>query len=189
MSKIPHTGTTRFFPLVALAGALTLTACGGGDSAPAETTATPSAATPSATEAAPSAAEAVPTFDGPPAEISITPVGETMEYEQKEFTVKPGQTVRLTFQNTATSAAMSHNVVVLQMNASVNEVGQAAMSAADSDYIPASEQDQIIAYTPLAAPGETVTVEFTAPAEGDYTYICTFPGHYMMMQGTMHVVA
>ena len=34
-----------------------------------------------------------------------------------------------------------------------------------------------------------MTVEFTAPAEGEYTYVCTFPGHYMMMQGTMRVVA
>ena len=104
-------------------------------------------------------------------------------------TVHPGQTVRLTFQNTATNPAMSHNVVVLAQGASVNDVGQAAMSAADSDYIPAEFSDQILAHTAMAAPGETVTVEFTAPAEGEYTYVCTFPGHYMMMQGTMRVVA
>jgi azurin len=32
-------------------------------------------------------------------------------------------------------------------------------------------------------------VTFTAPAAGDYPYICTFPGHYMTMRGVMHVVA
>src|SRR5690606_13234101 len=106
-----------------------------------------------------------------------------MRFEQTEFTVQPGQTVRITFENTATSPAMSHNVVVLQQNANVNEIGQAAMRAADTDYIPASHESQIIAHTELAAPGETVTVEFTAPAAGDYTYVCTFPGHYMTMQG------
>ncbi len=170
---------------LALAFGLSLSACGGDDAPPADATPAPAAAE---TPAAQAAAEIAP-YDGPAFEATITPVGETMAYEQTEITVHPGQTVRLTFHNTATNAAMNHNIVVLAMNASVNEVGQAAMSAADTDHIPAGFEDQILAYTPLAAPGETVTVEFTAPAEGDYTYICTFPGHYMMMQGTMHVVA
>ena len=59
------------------------------------------------------------------------------------------------------------------------------MSAADTDYIPASMRDRIIAHTPLSAPGETVRWSSRRPAPGDYPYICTFPGHYMMMQGTM----
>ena len=175
-------------PTLLVALAVALSACGGDDAPTTDT-----ADVPAATEAAPAspaqaAAEVAP-YDGPAFETTITPVGETMEYAEKEFTVHPGQTVRITFTNTATNEAMHHNVVVLAMNASVNDVGQAAMSAADSDYIPAGFDDQILAHTPMSAPGETVTVEFTAPAEGDYTYICTFPGHYMMMQGTMHVVA
>ena len=32
------------------------------------------------------------------------------------------------------------------------------------------------------------TIEFTAPAEpGDYPYICTFPGHWRLMNGVLHV--
>ncbi len=161
---------------------LTLAACGGDDSST-------QAPQPTPAEAPAQAAAEIAPYDGPAFEATITPVGNTMEYEQKEITVHPGQTVRLTFHNTATSTAMSHNIVVLAMNADVNAVGKAAMSAASTDYIPASMSDQIIAHTAMAAAGETVSVEFTAPAEGSYTYICTFPGHYMMMQGTMHVVA
>ena len=113
-----------------------------------------------------------------------------MKFEQTEFTVKPGQTVRLTFQNTATNPAMVHNVVVVRTQADVNPVGQAAMGAGDTEYVPASEAGRILAYTPLAQPGDTVEVEFTAPGTpGDYPYICTFPGHYLMMVGTMRVVA
>ncbi len=168
--------------LIALVFTFTLSACGGDDYP------TP-APEPTPTEAPAQAAAEVAPYDGPAFEATITPVGNTMEYEQKEITVRPGQTVRLTLHNTATSTAMSHNIVVLAMNADVNEVGQAAMSAAGTDYIPAGMSDQIIAHTAMAAAGETVTVEFTAPAEGSYTYICTFPGHYMMMQGTMRVVA
>lgn len=182
---------TPRIPALALAFGLALSACGGDETpAPAADPAPETAVTQTSTDAPPAevAAEVAP-YDGPAFEATITPVGELMEYEQKEITVHPGQTVRLTFQNTATNPAMSHNIVVLAMNASVNDVGQAAMSAADTDYIPAGFDDQILAHTVMAAPGETVTVEFTAPAEGEYTYICTFPGHYMMMQGTMRVVA
>lgn len=181
---------TPRIPTLALAFGLALSACGGDDVPVTETAPAPAPVAETSTAPAPAevAAEVAP-YDGPAFEATITPVGEQMEYATKEITVHPGQTVRLTFTNTATNPAMSHNVVVLAMNASVNDVGQAAMSAAETDYIPADFSDQILAHTAMAAPGETVTVEFTAPAEGEYTYICTFPGHYMMMQGTMRVVA
>jgi plastocyanin len=39
----------------------------------------------------------------------------------------------------------------------------------------------------MAEPGKTVTFEFTAPEAGTYTYICTYPGHWMKMQGTLIV--
>jgi len=113
-----------------------------------------------------------------------------MRYEQTEFTVQPGQTVHITLNNTADQPAMSHSVVVLRSADVINVVGQSAMGAAATDYVPASRQADIIAYTPMSAPGETVEVTFTAPATaGDYPYICTFPGHYPTMQGTMHVVS
>ena len=122
-------------------------------------------------------------------EIRITPVGNEMRYEQTSFTVQAGQEVTIVFENTATTPAMQHNVVVLNSNddAVVNRVGQAALTAgADADYIP--EDEAILAHTALAQPGETVQVTFTAPSEpGQYRYICTFPGHYMLMQGTMTV--
>lgn len=119
--------------------------------------------------------------------VTIQPVGNEMRYEQTEFSVRPGQEVRLIFENTATSEAMHHNVVIIEDRESVDRVGNAALEAgAEADYIP--EDNAIIAYTAMAAPGETVEVTFTAPdTEGDYPYICTYPGHYMLMQGTMRV--
>ncbi|WP_412069937.1 plastocyanin/azurin family copper-binding protein [Rubrivirga sp. IMCC43871] len=164
--------------------ALVLAACGG-DTAPA-----PAEAPAPAASAAPTVAatpEAPPAFDGPALEVTLTPVGNTMAFEQTAMTAQPGQTVRLTFNNTADNPAMSHNVVVLHQGADVNAFGQAAMSAEATEYIPAELASQVIAHTAIAAPGETVTVEFTAPAAGTYTYVCTFPGHYMMMTGTLTV--
>jgi azurin len=51
------------------------------------------------------------------------------------------------------------------------------------EHIPANNPD-IITHTRLLGPGESDTIEFTVPA-GQYTYICSFPGHYMTMTGTM----
>ncbi len=126
---------------------------------------------------------------GSGANVTLTPVGNEMRYEQTSFTVQPGETVTLTFRNTATTEAMSHNVVILNDDddATVQRVGQAGMTAGEaSDYVPSDPS--ILAHTALAKPGEEVSVTFTAPTTpGTYRYICTFPGHYMMMQGTMTV--
>ena len=55
-------------------------------------------------------------------------------------------------------------------------------------YIPDASKDDIIANTKLVMPNGTETIEFTAPAEaGDYPYMCTFPGHWLLMKGVMHV--
>lgn len=149
---------------------ITLTGCGGSD------TETSSSTTDTATETV--------------SEVTIKPVGNQMKYEQTEFTVEAGTEVSLTFDNVATSPAMKHNVVILngEDDKVVQRVGNAALQAADSGYIP--DDDAILAATEMADPGQTVNMTFTAPSEpGTYTYICTFPGHFMMMQGTMTVVA
>ena len=132
----------------------------------------------------------VTTTDGA-AQVTITPRGNRMEFQETSFTVEPGQEVTLVFENTATSPAMQHNVIVLTTGdmTAVNRVGQAALSAGkEAAYIP--DDEAVLAATDLAQPGETVEVTFTAPSEpGEYKYICTFPGHYLTMQGTMRVQA
>ncbi|MHC4994347.1 MAG: plastocyanin/azurin family copper-binding protein [Planctomycetota bacterium] len=36
--------------------------------------------------------------------------------------------------------------------------------------------------------GDSETIEMTAPTEpGKYEFVCTFPGHYILMRGVMHV--
>lgn len=130
-----------------------------------------------------------PPTQEPPKEVVIEPEGNQMTYATTELTVKPGQEVHLVFKNTASSPAMKHNVVVLETSEEriVKEVGAAGTKAgASNEYVP--EHDAVLAHTPLADPGETVEVTFTAPDTlGDYTYLCTFPGHWMTMQGTLRV--
>lgn len=122
--------------------------------------------------------------DPKPVTITIEPVGNTMAYATTAFTVKAGQSVTLVMKNTATMDAMKHNIVVLNQGTNTQAIGQAALSA--PDYVP--DNPAILAATPLADAGQQTEITFTAPKKkGAYPYICTFPGHYMMMKGIMTV--
>jgi azurin len=46
----------------------------------------------------------------------------------------------------------------------------------------------VLAYTDVVGPEEKFTIYFRAPTEkGRYPYLCTFPGHWMVMNGQMIV--
>ncbi|MEF8866653.1 MAG: plastocyanin/azurin family copper-binding protein [Salinibacter sp.] len=169
----------RIAPLLLML-ALAMTACGGSESSPDDASASASA----------SQSEASQTVDRT---VTLQPKGNRMKYETTEFSVAPGETVRLVFENTATSPSMQHNVVLLTSNdeALFEEVGEAGTRAGSSnDYVPQEDplREQVLAYTPMSQPGETVEVTFTVPEEsGEHGYLCTFPGHWATMQGTMIV--
>ncbi len=63
------------------------------------------------------------------------------------------------------------------------EFAMEAIDAKDNDYIPASREGDVIAHTTTIGGGETAEVEFTAPAAGVYTFLCSFPGHSALMNG------
>lgn len=155
-----------------------LTGCGGSDSAPDE-----------ASEQTEATSEQAASSEDVDQTVTLHPKGNQMKYRETEFTVAPGETIKLVFDNTATSPSMQHNVVVLNSTEEdvFRRVGEAGMKAGSSnDYVP--EDDAILAYTPIAPPGETVSVTFTVPEEtGDYGYVCTFPGHWATMRGIMKV--
>jgi len=116
---------------------------------------------------------------------------DQLKFSKTEITAKPGQeiTVKLTTVSSMPAAAMAHNFVLLTADADASEVARTSARYADNEYIAPEMEDQIIAYTDMAASGETVEVTFTAPEEpGDYTYVCTFPGHFLGgMKGTLTV--
>lgn len=117
--------------------------------------------------------------------VIVESIGDDLAYDTKLIEATAGEKITIRFVNRATSIAMTHNVVVLEEWEDVNPVGQAAITAAEHDYIPPEHKDKIIAYTATAGPGETVEVTFTMPPPGDYPFVCTFTGHYIAMQGTL----
>ena len=60
---------------------------------------------------------------------------------------------------------------------------QEAMKAKDNDYIPSGLTGEIIAYTKMLGGGESDTIIFNAPPIGTYNFLCSFPGHYAIMNG------
>ena len=124
------------------------------------------------------------------AEVAVTITGnDQMQYDKKAFEVKAGDNVTLTFKNVGKLpvAAMGHNVVILIAGEEIAPFAMAAISAKDHDYIPQAMLAKILVQTKLLGPGEKDVVKFVAPAAGEYKYLCTFPGHFAIMNGIMTV--
>ena len=112
-----------------------------------------------------------------------------MKFDLKTFTVEAGKKVQIVFSN---PDFMQHNLVVT-MPGKMEVVGRAADKLATAangaalNYVP--EIPEVLYHTRLVNPDESVTIEFTAPTQpGDYPYVCTFPGHWSIMNGVMKVV-
>ena len=118
---------------------------------------------------------------------------DQMQYDKKELTVTEGQKVTLTLKHIGkfAKAAMGHNVVILKAGTAIPTFAMKCAPAAATDYIPQDEESKklIIAHTDMVGGGETTSVTFTAPAAGEYPYLCTFPGHFGLMTGKLIVKA
>ncbi|AWT59015.1 MAG: Azurin-2 [Candidatus Moanabacter tarae] len=128
--------------------------------------------------------------DGADIKIIEINADDTMRYDVTAFEVNAGQNVRIVFKNVGKlpKVAMGHNLIVLKEGIEMAEFAQVAMTAKESEFIPELKRGEIIAHTKLLGPGEIDTIEFIAPAKlGNYTYFCSFPGHWVLMKGVMTV--
>ncbi|MEM6629062.1 MAG: DUF6797 domain-containing protein [Bacteroidota bacterium] len=116
--------------------------------------------------------------------VDIHSTGIALSFSPTEIRMKPGERVVIRYKN---AGGMAHNLVIVKSESDINPVGIAAISAQQDEFIPPSEKDRILAASRLAYPGDSVSVEFTAPGPGVYPYICTFSGHFTMMQGRIIV--
>lgn len=110
---------------------------------------------------------------------------DAMKFDKTLFKVKAGEEVTLTLKNVGTMPVEvgGHNVVVLKQGTNVTDFGNAAAKAKDEGHIPADKKDEIIAHTKIIGPGESDQIKFTLNDAGTYTFLCSFPGHFMTMQG------
>jgi azurin len=108
---------------------------------------------------------------------------DAMQYSVKRIDAKPGEKIKvvLTAVGSMPKAEMAHNFVLLAKGTDASSFAMAAAMARDTGYIPAAKKSSILAMTPqMVGAGEKTEVVFDAPKEpGEYTYICTFPGHFI----------
>ncbi len=126
-----------------------------------------------------------------PQEVILKPMGNMVAFEMVEITAKAGSQLKVVMDNIATNPGMRHNFVLLDVGpedtATIESIGIGAIQAGEAkDYIPDSKA--ILAYTPMTNAGERTEVVFTVPPPGDYSYICTYLGHYIQMRGVLHSV-
>ncbi len=126
------------------------------------------------------------------AKIEITG-NDQMQYNIKLFEVTAGQKVVLSFKHIGQlpALAMGHNLVILKTGTVVPTFATKCAPAKDTGYIPQDEESkkEMVAHTKMLGGGESDEITFTAPAPGDYPFICSFPGHFAIMQGVMKVKA
>ena len=114
--------------------------------------------------------------------------GKNLSYVTKEFTVQADESLAFTLSN---PDVVPHNWVLVQPGAlqTVGELGNQLIANPEAyarQYIP--ESDKVIVHTDIVPPGEKQTIYFKAPSTpGRYPFLCTFPGHWMVMNGVMIV--
>jgi len=123
---------------------------------------------------------------GPAVELRLACVANTMAYDKTRLTVPTGSTVHLTLQNGANAVGAPHNWVLVKPGTEASVASAGLKFGEAASYVDARDTN-VLAHTSMAKPGETTEVTFIAPAPGDYPYICTFPGHYLMMKGLLTV--
>ncbi len=123
-------------------------------------------------------------------EARIGCVPERMMFTKQKLTAKAGQPVKLTFVN---PDATQHNWALIQPG-TLEEVGMAGNEMAkdpkgmEKDYIPEGMDDKIIVHSRLLSPDTGEIIRFIAPEKpGTYPYVCTFPGHWIIMKGELVV--
>lgn len=171
---------TCSFVLSATVAAFLLSACGKSDK---------SADNPASAQAPAANASA----DAKPATgraIEIT-ANDQMKFNVTEIHAKAGEALAVTLTNVGTvpKFSMGHNWVLLKEGTDIAAFATDAMTAATTEYIPASFKDRILAATKLLGPKESDTALFYAPAKpGRYPFLCAFPGHMQVgMKGELIV--
>jgi putative heme-binding domain-containing protein len=114
--------------------------------------------------------------------------GKNLTFATPTIRVKAGEAIRLTFTN---PDVVPHNWVLVKpgMLKTVGEMANRLIADPDAvarNYVP--KTDEVLIYTDVVPPQGSMAIHFRVPGErGRYPFLCTFPGHWMVMNGEMLV--
>lgn len=120
----------------------------------------------------------------------VKTVREQMRYDTPRLVVEAGKPFEVIVENVD---MMPHNFVVVEPGArqAVSEAVQLQkpdqLDKKGRSYVPSSDR-RVLEATKMLEAGQKETLKMTAPKkEGEYEYVCTFPGHWMIMWGKLVV--
>jgi uncharacterized cupredoxin-like copper-binding protein len=150
------------------AALLVLAACGGGNGEPAQEEAAPPAQSGQTAQEAIAAALQVAMHD-----IYYTEDSDNIQ-NPPVWNVPAGGQVELTLDN---QGGLQHDWAIVQPGSEI-----------PVPFDPEANRDLLFWEAGWIDPGQSATLTFTAPDQpGEYTVICTVPGHYPAMQGRLVV--
>ncbi|MEN8694619.1 MAG: PVC-type heme-binding CxxCH protein [Akkermansiaceae bacterium] len=118
--------------------------------------------------------------------ILINTVVEKIKFDVSEVTVKSGKQVKLIFHN---PDFMPHNLLLVKPGTADSVAAAAIALGADGfkkQFVP--DDENILVASKLLEKDQKEELEFTAPTvPGDYQFVCTFPGHAVLMRGVLKV--
>lgn len=123
-----------------------------------------------------------------PVDLKLTCRPGLMAWDPKEFTAAPNTLVRMRMDN---PDSMQHNLLVVAPGA-LSEIGVAAEKMGEGlegkkrQFVP--DNPKVLFVMGLVAPGQSGELWFFTPAKpGTYVLVCTYPGHYRMMNAKLKV--
>lgn len=119
-------------------------------------------------------------------------VGDSLGFSVNEITLDSScESFSLTLKNLGTMPAsvMGHNWVLSRTADYDGTVMDGQMSGADNNFVKPGDK-RVLAATKVVGGGEKTTISFKPSLlhkGGDYTFFCSFPGHYVLMHGKLIV--
>lgn len=127
----------------------------------------------------------------PPARIELTaPDGAIMQFGEKTLKAFAGQEITIDFVNLHPDL---HNAVFLKMGTDVEAFGKdldaymTTPTSADTEYIPPARSQDVLGSTGVLSQSESTSVTLGPLTEGTYPFLCSVPGHWAIMQGTLEI--
>ena len=109
-----------------------------------------------------------------------------LKFDLSRIRVKPNERIKLTLTN---ADEMDHNLVITRPGARQEVVDASHKLGVDGpkqNWVPLS--DKVLGSIRIVRPGHSAYVIVQAPAKEDvYPYVCTYPGHGLVMYGAMYV--
>jgi azurin len=127
--------------------------------------------------------------ESPVVELHVASNGDALGFVPTHLICPSGARVRLFLHHAGEIIDDVHDWVLLKPGTKSAFVRDADQEPDETVIVPRNDGHMVLAATPLCGRGQTVLVEFTAPAPGEYPFVCSIPGHGATMTGVLVVTS